>query len=335
MNIENYTADSARYDGRMPYARCGRSGLKLPQISLGFWHNFGDVDDLGVARRMMYKAFDEGITYFDFANNYGPPPGAAEMNCGQIMKQDFASYRDELIIASKAGYLMWDGPYGEWGSRKYMLSSLDQSLKRLQLDYVDIFYHHRPDPETPLEESMGALATAVQQGKALYVGISNYPAAEAARAVEILDQMGVRCLIHQARYSMLDRWIENGLTEVLDDKGVGCITFSPLAQGLLTDRYLDGIPKDSRAGKEHGFLQTNQVDQQIDKVRQLKQIADQRGDSLAAMALAWTLHNKTDTSTLIGASSVAQLEQNLEALKCAPFSDEEVTQIDGITSPQA
>ena len=328
---ETYTAAVDRYQDKMPYQRCGRSGLKLPQISLGFWHNFGDVDDQKVAAQLMYKAFDEGITHFDFANNYGPPPGAAERNCGKILKRDFAAYRDELVIASKAGYLMWDGPYGEWGSRKYMLSSLDQSLKRLQLDYVDIFYHHRPDPDTPLEESMGALATAVQQGKALYVGISNYPAAKAAEAVAILKQMGVPCLIHQARYSLLDRWIEDGLTDVLDEQGVGCITFSPLAQGMLTDRYLEGIPSDSRAGKEHGYLQTLQVEQQIEKVRQLKVIADQRGESLAAMALAWTLHNPTVTSTLIGASRVAQLEQNLQALKSAPFSAEEIAQIDRIT----
>lgn len=327
----NYVAGNERYDGRMEYRRCGRSGLKLPEISLGFWHNFGDVDDLTVSRAIMHKAFDEGITHFDFANNYGPPPGAAERNCGEILKKDFAAYRDELILASKAGYLMWDGPYGEWGSRKYILSSLDQSLKRLQVDYVDIFYHHRPDPETPLEESMGALATAVQQGKALYVGVSNYPAEEARKALEILKDMGVPCLIHQARYSLLDRWIEDGLTDVLDEQGVGCITFSPLAQGQLTQRYLNGIPSDSRAAKLHGFLQEDQVLRHLEKVRSLNEIAQERGDTLAAMALAWTLQNPTVTSTLVGVSSVAQLEQNLAALKVSAFSDAEITQINKIT----
>jgi len=327
----NYAADTNRYDGRMKYTRCGRSGLKLPQISLGFWHNFGDVDDLSIAREMMHYAFDQGITHFDFANNYGPPPGSAERNCGKILRDDFKAYRDELIISSKAGYLMWDGPYGDWGSRKYILSSLDQSLKRLQLDYVDIFYHHRPDPETPLEESMGALATAYQQGKTLYVGISNYPADIAKKAIELLKEMGVPCLIHQARYSLLDRWIENGLTDVLDETGVGCITFSPLAQGQLTDRYLKGIPNDSRAGKEHGYLQTRQVEENIDKVRKLHTIAEERGQSLAAMALAWTLHNPTVTSTLIGASSVCQLKANLKALDNTNFSNEEIERINSIT----
>lgn len=268
-----YVANEKRYSSSMDYNRCGKSGLKLPQISLGFWHNFGDVDDLTISRDMMHYAFDRGITHFDFANNYGPPPGSAERNCGKILKEDFSSYRDELIISSKAGYLMWGGPYGDWGSRKYILSSLDQSLKRLQLDYVDIFYHHRPDPETPIEESMGALATAYQQGKTLYVGISNYPADLAQKVISLLKEMGVPCLIHQARYSLLDRWIENGLTKVLDDNGVGCITFSPLAQGQLTDRYLQGIPNDSRAGKEHGYLQTSQVEQNIDKVRKLHSLA--------------------------------------------------------------
>lgn len=326
----NYSADAHRYDGRMPYHRCGNSGLKLPAISLGFWHNFGDVDDLTEAKAMMHRAFDAGITHFDFANNYGPPPGAAERNCGEILKKDFAGYRDELIISSKAGYLMWDGPYGEWGSRKYMLSSLDQSLKRLQVDYVDIFYHHRPDPDTPLEESMGALATAVQQGKALYVGISNYPADKTVEAVDILREMGVPCLIHQARYSMLDRWIEGGLTDVLLEKGVGCIAFSPLAQGLLTDRYLGGIPEDSRAAKEHGYLQKNQVDQYLGKIRELSALADQRGETLASMALAWTLHHPAVTSTLIGASSVKQLEVNLAALDSPSFSDAELAKINTI-----
>ena len=316
----------------MPYNRCGKSGLKLPAISLGFWHNFGDVDDLTESRAMMHRAFDAGITHFDFANNYGPPAGAAERNCGEILKQDFKQYRDELIISSKAGYHMWDGPYGEWGSRKYMLSSLDQSLERLQLDYVDIFYHHRPDPDTPLEESMGALATAVQQGKALYVGISNYPADKTVEAVDILKSMGVPCLIHQARYSMFDRWIEDGLTDELLDKGVGCIAFSPLAQGLLTDRYLDGIPADSRAAKEHGFLQQGQVEAYLEKVKQLNALAEERGESLASMALAWTLHHPAVTSTLIGASSVAQLDKNLAALNSPEFSNDDIAKIDSILS---
>ena len=325
-----YSADINRYDGRMNYVRCGRSGLKLPQISLGFWHNFGDVDDLDVARTIMHLAFDAGITHFDFANNYGPPPGSAETNAGEILKRDFSNHRDELIISTKAGYLMWDGPYGEWGSRKYLLASLDQSLARLQIDYVDIFYHHRPDPDTPLEESMGALATAVKQGKAIYAGISNYPAELAIEAISLLREMGTPCLIHQARYSLLDRWIEAGLTDALTDQGVGCIAFSPLAQGMLTDRYLDGIPENSRAGKEHGFLQKKQVDQQMPKVIKLNEIAKQRGESLAAMALAWTLQNPVVTSTLIGASSVAQLDANLAALKSPPFSQEELDKIDRI-----
>lgn len=326
----SYQADTNRYDGRMNYNRCGRSGLKLPQISLGFWHNFGDVDDLTESRAIMHRAFDAGITHFDFANNYGPPPGSAEKNAGEILKQDFTQHRDELIISSKAGYHMWDGPYGEWGSRKYILSSLDQSLDRLQMDYVDIFYHHRPDPDTPLEESMGALATAVNQGKALYAGISNYPADLAAEAITLLREMGTPCLIHQAKYSLLERWIENGLTDILKDRGVGCIAFSPLAQGLLTDRYLNGIPSDSRAAKDHGFLQQNEVTQQLTKITQLNEIAKQRDESLAAMALAWTLHNPTITSTLIGASSVAQLNKNLAALNSPAFSDAELTEINGI-----
>ncbi|MGJ8656486.1 MAG: aldo/keto reductase [Akkermansiaceae bacterium] len=325
-----YTADQDRYDGRMNYNRCGRSGLKLPEISLGFWHNFGDVDDLTESRAIMHRAFDAGITHFDFANNYGPPPGSAETNAGEILRQDFKQHRDELIISSKAGYHMWDGPYGEWGSRKYILSSLDQSLKRLQMDYVDIFYHHRPDPDTPLEESMGALATAVNQGKALYAGISNYPAELAAEAITLLREMGTPCLIHQAKYSLLDRWIENGLTDTLTDSGVGCIAFSPLAQGMLTDRYLAGIPADSRAGKQHGFLQKSEVEEQKTKIIQLNEIAKQRGESLASMSLAWTLNHPTVTSTLIGASSVAQLNENLTALNSPAFSDGELLEINSI-----
>lgn len=322
------TPDPERYDGRMPYRRCGNSGLKLPAISLGFWHNFGDVDDLDESRRIMHRAFDLGITHFDFANNYGPPPGSAERNCGKILKEDFHAHRDELIISSKAGYLMWDGPYGEWGSRKSLLSSLDQSLARLQLDHVDIFYSHRPDPDTPLEETMGALATAVQQGKTLYVGISNYPAEMAAEAIDILASMGVRCLIHQPRYNIFDRWIEDGLTDVLLEKGVGCIPFSPLAQGLLTGRYLDGIPTDSRAAKDHGFLQQDAVTQKIDAVKKLDKIAQQRGQSLAHMALAWILRHPAVTSALIGASSVAQLEENVRCLDHLDFSEEELKAID-------
>lgn len=295
-----YAPDPYRYDGRMPYRNCGHSGLKLPAISLGFWHNFGDVDDLHESRRIMHRAFDLGITHFDFANNYGPPPGSAERNCGRIIREDFLIHRDELIIATKAGYLMWDGPYGEWGSRKSVLSSLDQSLSRLQLDYVDIFYSHRPDPETPLEETMGALATAVQQGKALYVGISNYPPSMAADAIDILQDIGVRCIIHQPCYNMFDRWIENGLTDVLLEKGVGCIPFSPLAQGLLTERYLKGIPDGSRAIKEHGFLQESTVSDKISQIRKLSTLASKRGQTLANMALAWVLHHPSVTSALIG-----------------------------------
>jgi len=324
----SYQPDPQRYDGRMPYRRCGKSGLKLPAISLGFWHNFGDGDDLTESRRIIHRAFDLGITHFDFANNYGPPAGSAERNCGQILKEDFHAYRDEIIISSKAGYYMWDGPYGEWGSRKYLLSSLDQSLKRLQIPYVDIFYSHRPDPETPLEETMGALATAVQQGKALYVGISNYPAEMAEEANSILDDMGIQCLIHQPRYNIFDRWIEGGLTDVLLEKGIGCIPFSPLAQGLLTGRYLDGIPANSRAEKDDGFLQKEEVKEKISQVRELQKIADQRGQPLAHMALAWVLRHPAVTSALIGASSVKQLEENVRCLDFLDFSEEELQAID-------
>ena len=328
----SYQPDPHRYDGRMPYRRCGKSGLKLPAISLGFWHNFGDVDDLAESRRIMHRAYDLGITHFDFANNYGPPPGSAERNCGQILQEDFQSLRDELIISSKAGYHMWDGPYGEWGSRKYLLSSLDQSLDRLQLDYVDIFYSHRPDPDTPLEETMGALATAVQQGKALYVGISNYPMEMAREAISILADMGVRCLIHQPKYNMFERWIEDGLTDVLTEKGVGCIPFSPLAQGLLTGRYLDNIPANSRAEKDHGFLQKSAVQEKARQVAALQMIADKRGQSLANMALAWVLRLPVVTSALIGVSSVKQLEENVRCLDLPNFTDEELHAIHQIIS---
>lgn len=314
----------------MQYRRSGKSGLKLPLISLGLWHNFGDVDCLENAQAILRHAFDSGITHFDLANNYGPPPGTAETNFGKIFKQDFVKHRHELVISTKAGYHMWEGPYGEWGSRKYMLNSLDQSLERMQLDHVDIFYHHRPDPDTPIEESMGALATAVQQGKALYAGISNYPAEQAAEAFRILREMGTPCLIHQPRYSLLDRWIEDSLTKELDAHGVGCITFSPLAQGQLTNRYLEGIPKDSRAGKEHGFLQESQVTENIEKVRALLPIAENRGQTIAQMALAWTLANPSVTSTLIGASSVDQLKENLSCLKHLNFSTEELAAINQV-----
>lgn len=317
-----------RYDGRMPYNRCGKSGLKLPAISLGLWQNFGGLDNFENARSILHAAFDAGITHFDLANNYGPPYGSAESNFGSINKQDFLHHRHELVISTKAGYDMWPGPYGDHGSRKYLLNSLDQSLERMQLDYVDIFYSHRPDPETPLEETMGALATAVQQGKALYVGISNYPADMADEAFKILRELKTPCLIHQPRYSILDRWIEDGLTDCLDQHGVGCITFSPLAQGLLTNRYLNGIPADSRAGRDHGSLQAEQVNNQLDSLRTLAAIADSRGQTLAQMALAWTLANPTVTSTLVGASSVKQLHENLECLKNPKFSHEELQLID-------
>ena len=331
-NNTSYHPDPERYDGRMPYRRCGNSGLKLPSISLGFWHNFGDLDNLVQSKRIMHRAFDLGITHFDFANNYGPPAGSAEINCGKILKSDFSNHRDELVISSKAGYHMWDGPYGEWGSRKYLLSSLNQSLKRLQLDYVDIFYSHRPDPETPLEETMGALATAVQQGKALYVGISNYSAELADSAISILKDMGVPCLIHQPKYNLFERWIEGGLTDILLANGVGCIPFSPLAQGLLTERYLDGIPADSRAGKEHGYLQKSEVKIKIDKIRALKSIAEKREQSLANMALAWVLRQPSVTSALIGASSVEQLEDNIQCLNQLEFTAGELAAIDQIVS---
>lgn len=328
--LSTFDADKNRYDGRMTYRKCGTSGLRLPAISLGLWHNFGEVDSMDTATDILRSAFNAGITHFDLANNYGPPPGSAEANFGETFKRDFAQHRHEMVVSTKAGYLMWDGPYGDWGSRKYLLNSLEQSLQRLQMDHVDIFYHHRPDPETPLEESMGALATAVKQGKALYAGISNYPAELAAQAFQILKEMGTPCLIHQPRYSMLDRWIEDGLTDQLDKHGVGCITFSPLAQGQLTSRYLEGVPADSRAGKEHGYLQQDQVNATINIVRQLAPVAAKRGQTIAQMALAWTLANPTVTSTLIGASSVAQLNENLSCLSNLQFSPEELAEIDQI-----
>lgn len=325
----SYTANLNRYES-MPYNRCGRSGLKLPAVSLGLWHNFGGVDVFENGRAMLHRAFDLGITHFDLANNYGPPPGSAEENFGKILKQDFSAYRDELIISTKAGYLMWPGPYGEWGSRKYLLASLDQSLKRMGLEYVDIFYSHRPDPDTPLEETMMALDQAVRQGKAIYAGISNYPADMAKEAARILRQLGTPCLIHQPKYSMFERWAEDGLLDVLEKEGIGCIPFSPLAQGLLTDKYLNGIPEGSRASKSWGFLKPHQVAPAIEKVKKLNEIALQRGQSLAQMALAWLLKDKRVTSVLIGASSVKQLEDNVAVINNLAFTDEELNLIEKI-----
>lgn len=326
-----YIADENRYQG-MTYNKCGKWGLKLPVISLGLWHNFGGVDVFENGRAMCRRAFDLGITHFDLANNYGPPPGSAEENFGKIMELDLAPYRDELIISTKAGYLMWPGPYGEWGSRKYVLSSLNQSLKRMNLDYVDIFYSHRPDPDTPLEETMMALDQAVRQGKALYAGISNYPAEMAAEAAKILKDLGTPCLIHQPKYSMFERWVEDGLLDVLGDEGIGCIPFSPLAQGLLTDKYLNGIPEGSRASKSWGFLKPNQVGPAIEKVKKLNEIAVQRRQTLAQMALVWLLKDPRVTSVLIGASSVAQLNDNVAALGNMKFSETELQQIENILS---
>ena len=326
----SYEPAQDRYE-KLEYNRCGRSGLKLPPISLGLWHNFGGVDEYENSRRMIHTAFDAGITHFDLANNYGPPPGSAEITFGKILKEDLAAYRDELIISTKAGYLMWDGPYGEWGSRKYLLASLDQSLKRMGLDYVDIFYSHRPDPDTPMEETMSALVHAVHQGKAIYAGISNYSAQQTSRAIQILKKMGIRCLIHQPKYSMLVRTPEKGLLDVLEKEGVGGIAFSPLAQGLLTDKYLAGIPKDSRAGKEHGFLKREAITEQLlEKIKRLNEIASKREQSLAQMALAWVLRDKRITSALIGASSRQQITENVATLKKLDFSSNELAKIDKI-----
>jgi L-glyceraldehyde 3-phosphate reductase len=325
-----YTPSDKRYD-TMQYNRCGKSGLLLPIISLGLWHNFGSVDDFENGRKIVQKAFDAGITHFDLANNYGPIAGSAETNFGKMLKMDFpGNLRDELVISSKAGYDMWPGPYGEWGSRKYLISSLDQSLKRMQLDYVDIFYSHRYDPNTPLEETMGALDTIVKQGKALYAGISSYSATDTKRAADILKQMGTPCLIHQPRYSMLDRWVEGGLLDVLEEYGIGCIAFSPLAQGMLTDRYLNGIPKNSRADKNVFLKATDITPEKVNSLKQLNEIAKQRKQSLAQMALVWLLKDKRVTSVLIGASSVAQLENNLESLNNKNFTTEELKAIEGI-----
>jgi L-glyceraldehyde 3-phosphate reductase len=318
----------------MKYARCGRSGLMLPRISLGLWHNFGDVDRYAVGRDVVLRAFDLGITHFDLANNYGPPPGAAERNFGRMLREDLASYRDELIIATKAGHLMWPGPYGEWGSRKYLLASLDQSLSRMGLEYVDVFYSHRPDPDTPLGETMDALDRAVRSGKALYAGISSYQPEDTRKAAAVLRSLGTPCLIHQPSYSMLNRWIENELTGALDEEGIGCIVFSPLAQGQLTSRYLKDIPADSRAAKD-GFLKTDRVRANLPKIQALGAIAAKRGQSLAQMAIAWVLRLPTVTSALLGASSVAQLEENLRALDRLEFSAEELTEIESILGKES
>ncbi len=326
-----YNAAPTRYENPANFRRCGRSGLKLPLLSLGLWHNFGGVDTYETGRAIVRRAFDLGITHLDLANNYGPPPGSAEETMGKLLRQDFAPYRDELIISTKAGYGMHPGPYGDFGSRKYLLSSLDASLKRMGLDYVDIFYHHRPDPETPLEETMGALAQAVRSGKALYVGVSNYQPKDTARAAKILRELGCPALIHQPCYNMFNRWIEPELLDVLETEGMGCIPFSPLAQGLLTNRYLKGIPEDSRAAKSHGFLKTEQVSPAaLAKIQSLNAIAKERGQSLAQMALAWTIRDPRVTTALIGASKVSQLEDNYAALKTLGFSSDELTAIDGI-----
>jgi len=325
-----YTPSDDRYN-KMLYNRCGKSGVLLPAISLGLWHNFGSVDDFENGRSIIRRAFDRGITHFDLANNYGPEPGTAEENFGKILKQDFTgNLRDELIISTKAGYLMWPGPYGEWGSRKYLLSSLDQSLKRMQLEYVDIFYSHRPDPDTPLEETMMALDTAVRSGKALYAGISNYQAPEAKKAIEILKQLGTPCLIHQPKYSMYERWVEGGLLDVLEQYGVGCIPFSPLAQGMLTNRYLDGIPENSRAAKAVFLKSSDITEERLQQIGQLNDVAKRRNQSLAQMALGWLLKDKRITSVLIGASSVVQLDDNLACLENLPFSPGELNEIEAI-----
>jgi L-glyceraldehyde 3-phosphate reductase len=323
-----YTPAEARYE-RMPYARCGRSGLRLPRLSLGLWHNFGDDRPLENIRAMARRAFDLGITHFDLANNYGPPPGSAEIQFGRLLKSDFAGYRDELIISTKAGYQMWPGPYGgPGGSRKYLMASLDQSLRRMGLDYVDIFYSHRFDAETPLEETLGALDSAVRQGKALYVGISSYSAEKTAEAAAILRELGTPCLIHQPSYSMLNRWVEEGLLDTLEREGIGCIAFSPLAQGLLTDKYLNGVPEEARVRHSPAFRDEFLNDANLARVRALNGIAERRGQTLAQMAIAWVLRDPRVTSALIGASRVSQIEDSVRALDAPAFSDEELREID-------
>ncbi|MGB9746682.1 MAG: L-glyceraldehyde 3-phosphate reductase [Bacteroidales bacterium] len=331
MESINYLPSDKRYE-RMKYRRCGKSGIDLPVISLGLWHNFGHYDDFANIRKMLHFAFDHGITHFDLANNYGPPPGAAEENFGKVLHSDFKGYRDEMIISTKAGYYMWPGPYGDYGSKKYLVASLDQSLKRMHLDYVDIFYHHRPDPNTPLEETMAALHLIVQQGKALYVGISNYPADLTKKAASMLRQMGTPCLIHQPKYSMLERWVEHGLLDVLEEEGIGCIAFSPLAQGLLTSRYLNGtIPEDSRAAKPHGFLKPDQItNQKLQLIRSLNTIASERGQTLAQMALSWILKDRRVTSVLVGASRIEQLQENLAILQAPDFTKNELDKIEDL-----
>jgi len=326
----DYIANADRYD-KMLYRRCGKSGIKLPVLSLGLWHNFGGVDTFNNCRSIIQKAFDLGITHFDLANNYGPPPGSAEETFGVILEKDLKPYRDELIISTKAGYYMWPGPYGEWGSRKYLISSINQSLKRMKLDYVDIFYSHRPDPDTPLEETMAALDSIVRQGKALYAGISNYNPEQTENAIKILNELGTPCLIHQAKYSMFERWVENGLLKTVENKGAGCIAFSPLAQGLLTDKYISGIPANSRASKEHGFLQPQHItDEKIAKVKLLDELAKKRDQTLAQMAVAWLLKDPGLTSVLIGVSTESQLFDCSESLKKLDFTKEELDKIENI-----
>lgn len=325
-----YLANQNRYQ-EMKYVRCGHSGMKLPGISLGLWHNFGGVDVFENSREMILKAFDLGITHMDLANNYGPPPGSAEEAFGQVMRNDLQKHRDELIISTKAGFYMWEGPYGDFGSKKYLVSSLDQSLQRMGLDYVDIFYHHRPDPDTPLEETMGALDLIVRQGKALYVGISNYNADQTREAIRILKELGTPLLIHQENYSMFRRTAEDALLDVLEEGGAGCIAFCPLAQGLLTNKYINGIPEGSRASKSHSFLKEKDIsEEKLSKVMALNEIAAQRGQSLAQMALAWVLRGERVTSALIGASRASQIEENVKALDRLDFSSQELSSIDEI-----
>jgi L-glyceraldehyde 3-phosphate reductase len=326
----SYQPSESRYND-MPYRRCGRSGLMLPPISLGFWHNFGGVDCLENCRAMVRRAFDLGITHFDLANNYGPPPGSAEENFGRILKKDLAGYRDELVISSKAGWDMWPGPYGNWGSKKYLVASLDQSLQRMGLDYVDIFYHHRPDPATPMDETLGALDLIVRQGKALYAGISSYNPEQTRQAAHILNKLGTPCLIHQPSYNMFNRKIEEGLLSVLEEEGIGCIAFCPLAQGLLTDKYLNGIPPGSRAAKPYGSFKPDKITaDKLDRVRKLDALARKRNQTLAQMSLAWVLRHPGVTSALIGASRVEQIEDNVAALQNLEFSSEELSAIDDI-----
>ena len=328
--MDPYIASESRYD-KMKYRRCGKSGIKLPLLSLGLWHNFGDNDDLNSARTILHTAFDNGITHFDLANNYGPPYGSAEKNFGKFFKEDFKKYRDELIISTKAGWDMWPGPYGNFGSRKYLVASLDQSLNRMGLEYVDIFYHHRPDPETPLEETMGALDQIVRQGKALYVGISQYNAEETARAYEILKRQGTPFLIHQPRYNMMDRWVEDGLLNTLENIGIGSIIFSPLEQGILTSKYLHGIPEGSRAAKEGSYLDRSQItDEVVNQIQELNKVAAERDQSLAQMAVAWLLKDSRVTSVLVGVSKISQLEDNIKAIQNISFSKEELHKIDSI-----